>query len=223
MFSHRIVFFFLLLSFLGKAQGYYHSPNDTLWASTGLDQQVTMNITQVHTSNDTLQFVWKKVLVDLPLDWDATICDNSNCNLALIDGDTTLPVLPGDNGLLLIHCTPHSSTGTGVIQYAMYEVQNPQLSDTLTWIIVANELSISENISEFGTFLLKNDCLFWVGENLVKPSLFIVSMDGKRFDLTYDSLSKKIDLPILTSGVYWLFLHDQGRNYYQKIYYGKNE
>src|SRR5574343_852877 len=91
MFAFRVFILSFFVSFFGSSQGYFHSPNDTLWASTTLGQQVTMNITQVHTTNDTLQFIWQKVNVDLPFGWEATICDNSNCNLALIDGDTTLP------------------------------------------------------------------------------------------------------------------------------------
>lgn len=219
MFAFRVFILSFFVSFWGNSQGYYHSPNDTLWASTTLDQQVTMNITQVHTSNDTLQFIWQKVYVDLPFGWDATICDNSNCNLALIDGDTTLPVLPGDDGLLLIHCTPHVTNGIGIIQYSMYEIHQPAQIDTLTWIIDANELYLSENSSISGSFSVENNSLIWIGESLVNPTLILVSMDGKTIHLDTKNSTNGYSLSFLKPGLYWVLLENEGENYSQKIYY----
>lgn len=219
MFAFRAFIFSFFVSFLGNSQGYYHSPNDTLLASTTLDQQVTMNITQVHTSNDTLQFIWQKVNVDLPFGWEATICDNSNCNLALIDGDTTLPVLPGDDGLLLIHCTPHITNGIGIIQYSLYEVHQPAQIDTLTWIIDANELYLSENSSVSGYFSIENNSLIWIGDSFVNPTLNLVSMDGKMIHLDTKNSKNVYSLSFLKPGLYWILLENEGKNYCQKIYY----
>ncbi|MEN9442477.1 MAG: hypothetical protein RLZ33_2554 [Bacteroidota bacterium] len=219
MFAFRVFILSFFVSFWGNSQGYYHSPNDTLWASTTLDQQVTMNITQVHTSNDTLQFIWQKVYVDLPFGWEATICDNSNCNLALIDGDTTLPVLPGDDGLLLIHCTPHVTNGIGIIQYSMYEIHQPAQIDTLTWIIDANELYLSENSSISGSFSVENNSLIWIGESLVNPTLILVSMDGTTIHLDTKNSTNGYSLSFLKPGLYWVLLENEGENYSQKIYY----
>lgn len=219
MFAFRAFIFSFFVSFLGHTQGYYHSPNDTLLASTTLDQQVTMNITQVHTSNDTLQFIWQKVNVDLPFGWEATICDNSNCNLALIDGDTTLPVLPGDDGLLLIHCTPHITNGIGIIQYSLYEVHQPAQIDTLTWIIDANELYLSENSSVSGYFSIENNSLIWIGDSFVNPTLNLVSMDGKTIHLDTKNSKNGYSLSFLKPGLYWILLENEGKHYCQKIYY----
>lgn len=219
MFSFRVFILSFFVSFFGSSQGYFHSPNDTLWASTTLDQQVTMNITQVHTTNDTLQFIWQKVNVDLPFGWEATICDNSSCNLALIDGDTTLPVLPGDDGLLLIHCTPHTTAGIGIIQYSMYEMHQPSQIDTLTWIIDANELGISENIDELGSFYEENNSLVWRGKELLNPAINIISIDGKTIKLDTEISSNEYSLSFLKSGFYWVILEIEGKKYCQKIYY----
>lgn len=219
MFAFRAFILSFFVSFLGNSQGYYHSPNDTLWASTTLGQQVTMNITQVHTSNDTLQFIWQKVNVDLPFGWEATICDNSSCNLALIDSDTTLPVLPGDDGLLLIHCTPHITAGIGIVQYSMYEIHQPAQIDTLTWIIDANELYLNENLNLMGSFSLENNMLIWKGESLLHPTLLIVSADGKSFQLDTKNSTNEYALSSLKYGIYWILLENEGKHYCQKIYY----
>lgn len=136
----------LLCSITGFSygQGYYHSPNDTLISFTTIGENVTMNITQIHTSNDTLQFTWNKLSVDIPLQWDASICDNSNCYTELMENGTTLPVLPGDDGLMLVHCSPLEIAGTGVIRYTIFEMQTPEIIDTLTWIIHAETAGIKD-------------------------------------------------------------------------------
>lgn len=211
-----IVFFSVVTSSKVIGQEYYHSPNDTLIALANLGQQVTLNITQVHTSNDTLQFVWEKLNVSMPLEWDATICDNSNCYLSLIDAGTTLPVLPGDDGLLLIHCTPQSVMSLGIIQYTMYEINSPNEKDTLTWIINASGLSVEFNSKQNDYFSVWNKEVKWMGESFQHASMSIVSMNGSVVFETSDYSSETLDLQI-ENGNYWILLKTKERTYSQKI------
>jgi hypothetical protein len=46
--------------------------------------------------------------------------------------------------LLSIHITPHITTGTAAIQYAVWESGNPFTIDTLTWLISSGITAISE-------------------------------------------------------------------------------
>lgn len=213
-----------MLNLVGaKAQSFYHSPNDTLFANSFLDQQVTMNITQVHTANDTLQFVWQKLLVDLPVGWEATICDNSNCNLALIDSDTTLPVLPGDDGLLLVHCTPHITQGIGIIQYTIYELHDPLNLDTLTWIIDASALSLDNKNQQEVFFQVKNHTLIWNGDDNSSVDLNVIGIDG-RMVYAYSGTSKnEFLLNEISTGYYWVILLSKGKYFKQKIYVNENK
>lgn len=198
-------------------QNYFHSPNDTLIANTVLDGQVTMNITQIHPNNDTLHFNWSKLDVVMPFDWEANICDNSNCYTSLVDSGTTLPVLPGDDALMLIHCTPHITEGTAIIRYTISEENTPLQIDTLTWIINAtvaginstssispkiwvykNELHLDEFASDFSSLVIYNS----IGEVVFNTQL----------------LSEKIiPLPLLTPSIYFIQLVGDSNIFTQKI------
>lgn len=208
-----------LMCFSVKAQSYSHAPNDTLISYTSLDAQVTMNITQVHTGNDTLQFQWNLNSVDMPVEWEANICDNSQCYDSLVLSGMTLPILPGDNGLMLVHCIPHVTSGTAVIRYAMCEITNPTQVDTLTWIIHTSEAGIDSQIAcEFPVFnyasghLVLNVEAQELDELRMYNSLGQLVLFEKVNGQSHIKLSKKM------SGVYWLQLLGKGQVINKKIY-----
>lgn len=214
-----VVAFFFAATGFAMAQPYHHSPDDTLTAATTLGNSVTMNITQVHPGNDTLQFVWHKSDVSMPPEWVAQICDNSTCYPALLDSGTTLPVLPGDDGLLLIHCTPYTTPGTGVIRYTMYEIHTPWQVDTLTWIIQAEDatgiptaiqspiFSISGNTFQLSSSSTGYDCLKW--SDTSGKELFRADLNG----------TSPIRIPDLPAAVYLLQLSGNRPPIQQRIWF----
>ncbi|MES2590212.1 MAG: T9SS type A sorting domain-containing protein [Bacteroidota bacterium] len=186
------------------AQSYYHSPNDTLIANTELDNSVTMNITQIHPTNDTLYFHWNKLNVSMPIDWEASVCDNSNCYTSLIESGNMLPVLPGDDGLLLIHCTPHTNSGVGIIQYTIYEDKTQNQIDTLTWMIYVNELGIEliENTSK--DYYFSQNALHFI-PNKVKPLKITIWDHSGRKIIEYKNIqNEKIEFSTLENSFYFI-------------------
>jgi len=201
----------------GFSQSYYHSPNDTLIENTILDAQVTMNITQVHQGNDTLHFFWNKLSVVMPFEWEANICDNSNCYTSLENSGATLPVLPGDDGLMLIHCTPHSVEGTATIRYTIFEEDSPSQVDTLTWIINATSAGINS---------VQNDANFiWVYENVLHVDgqteqfnkICIFDPSGKILYESVNNGEKTFLIPSITSSLFYVELSGENKIYRQNI------
>lgn len=119
------------------AQSYFNSPNDTIVATVPLDDVSVLNITQVHSTLDTIYFRWHKVSVAMPATWEASICDNGNCYTNLKDSGMMTAIVPGDNGLMSLHINPHFEAGTGIIRYWLYATNTPAQVDTLTWIVTA--------------------------------------------------------------------------------------
>jgi len=117
-----------------SAQSYTNTPGDTVTSSVASGHAVVMNITQQHPTQDTLYFHWRKLTVVLPTDWTASVCDNGACFDSLVDQGMMIPIIPGENGLMSLHCTP-TSPGNGIIQYTLYAENSPSHIDTLTWII----------------------------------------------------------------------------------------
>lgn len=200
-------------------QTYYHAPNDTLTAVTTVDNSVTMNITQVHPGSDTLRFKWKKLSVSMPAEWTATICDNNTCYPSLIDSAETLPVLPGDDGLMLIHCSPFTTPGTGIIRYTIYELNTPLQVDTLTWII---EAVASAGLSEIGeskpVFSIQGNRLI-VGNDPGLNKLRLIDTNGKVCFTGKLNPALEIELPVLPSAVYIVELSGSNRVIQQRIWY----
>jgi len=128
------------------SQSYTLSPNDSIQKSGVFEDLETISITQLNTASTPIILKWEKVSSYVPTNWEASVCDNSICNLTLVDSGTMLPVNPGDYGLLLLHITAHIDTGTAVIQYAIWDSNSPTLKDTLTYIYTVNNITgLTEN------------------------------------------------------------------------------
>lgn len=208
---------------ISQSYSYSHSPNDTLVSNTTVNNSVTMNITQVHPDNDTLQFVWRKFYVSMPNDWTATICDNTTCYPSLIDSSTTLPVLPGDDGLMLVHCYPNTNAGTGIIRYTIYEIHSPLQVDTLTWIINAEStVSISESASTNSIYTLVGNQFQLTDSKAKFTNLTLLDLNGKEVFSCGISASSCIEIPPFPAYFYYLILSGNNTIIRQKIWYSTN-
>lgn len=214
-----VVVLFSTATTIGYAQPYFHSPNDTLIANTTVNNSVTMNITQVHPNNDTLQFVWKKFSVSMPNDWTATICDNNTCFPSLIDSSTTLPVLPGDDGLMLVHCYPNTNAGTGIIRYTIYEIHSPLQVDTLTWIINAESTAgIIESVSIHPVYSLIGNQFQLTDSKSDFTNLTLLDLSGKEVFSSGISTSLCVEFPPISANFYYLILSGNNTIIRQKIW-----
>lgn len=137
------------------AQSYSLVPNDTINMVGMMEDLETLSIQQPNISNDTIILKWKKVSESVPSLWEANVCDNASCNTSLVDSGTMNPVLQSEYGLLLLHITPHTNFGTAVVRYAVWDIANPELKDTLTYILTVNNTSgiaDAENKNSFSIF-----------------------------------------------------------------------
>ena len=218
-----VVMILFITTGIAVSQSYYHSPNDTLISNTTVNNSVTMNITQVHPNNDTLQFVWKKLSVYMPNDWTATICDNTTCYPSLIDSSTTLPVLPGDDGLMLVHCYPNTNAGTGIIRYTIYEIHSPLQVDTLTWIIHAESTAgVSEAVSNHSVYTLIGNQFQLTDSKSKVTNLTLLDLNGKEVFSSGIPASFRVEMPSFPANFYYLILSGNNTIIRQKIWYSIN-
>lgn len=210
----------MFISIVSKvfAQSYYHSPNDTLSVITTVDNSVTLNITQIHTKNDTIIFRWKKLSVDMPVEWNATICDNNTCYPSLMDSATMIPAIPNENGLMLVHCLPNIVAGKAIIRYTIFASNTPEIVDTLTWIIEAKSTANTKE-SASPKFVV-------TGNKLVIGELSNVYQDIIMTDLRGTVCLKEkinhrveIQLPDVPNAMYLLEIQNSTNTIQQKIWY----
>lgn len=142
------ILYFIWISTSISAQNFNHSPNDTFIGNAVMNDGNVFNIFQIHTTIDTLNFKWKKLSVQIPSTWEASICDLGHCYTSIVDSSTMDPVFVGDNGLMSIHLNPHFEAGVGIIKVVLWEIKTPSKSDTLTWIITTKAASFIHSISK---------------------------------------------------------------------------
>ncbi|MEO5572815.1 MAG: T9SS type A sorting domain-containing protein [Bacteroidia bacterium] len=204
---------------ISDAQSYSLSPNDTIIAYGIMEDLETLIIQQNNITTDTLQLKWKKVSESVPPNWDISVCDNQNCYTTLEDSGTMNPVNPNDYGFLLIHCTPHVNFGTAIIRYAVWNINFPNLKDTLTFIIHANPTGIAVVSLDAPSV--------WIAQNKIhlqnnKDDFYSISfmdMNGKEVFKTNISNESEYELPGLPISVYIIQLYGKQKLYMQKVFY----
>ena len=137
------------------SQSFSNSPNDTINIIGMMEDLQTLSIEQLNISPNTISLKWKKVSENVPLLWDASVCDNQICNTTLVDSGMMNHVNPSDYGLLLLHITAHVNYGTATVRYAVWDIANPAIKDTLTYILTisaTSSIAEAENKSAFSIF-----------------------------------------------------------------------
>jgi len=211
--------FMLVISGISFAQAYTIAPNDTVIVDAMMEDLETLSITQTSKTEDTLFLKWKKISESIPDKWDANVCDNQFCYPSLLDSGTMNPVLPGEYGLLIIHCTAKVNYGKAVIRYAVWDARNLSNTDTLTYII--NSMA-SGNITS-GI----EPQLFWFGNNKIHltnkgdffETLYLMDLSGREIFKASIDHQKIIELPTLSTSVYIIRLSGKEKQFNQKIFY----
>lgn len=180
-----VVVAILATTTLSFAQTFSLTPNDSINTTGVLEDLQTLSIQQPNISSDTIILKWKKISESVPPLWDASICDNSICNTSLVDSGMMNPVVPLDYGLLLIHITPHVNYGTAIVRYAVWDIANPNLKDTLTYILTSTATSgIAEE---------ENKNAFSIFPNPAKDFISINTNNNKNYSVNiFNSVGEKI-------------------------------
>lgn len=132
---------FIVATDIAFAQTYTLTPNDTIEMIGVMEDLQTLSIEQTNTTADTIILKWQKISENVPLNWEAAVCDNAICYTSLVPGGTMNPVLPTEYGFVLLHITPHVNYGTAIVRYAVWDEVNPTLKDTLTFILTVDGTS----------------------------------------------------------------------------------
>jgi hypothetical protein len=165
------------------AQSFSNTPNDTINIVGIMEDLETLSIQQFNTTIDTIHLQWQKVSESVPLLWEASVCDNQICNTTLVNNGTMNPVIPNEYGLLLLHITAHVNYGTATVRFAVWDIANPAMKDTLTYILT---VSATSGINE-----AENKNAISIFPNPAKESINIVSKLQTGFQFLITDVSGK--------------------------------
>lgn len=199
-----------------NAQSYQNSPGDSIISNANLDDVSVYTITQLHPGADTVHFRYQKYSVTMPASWDALLCDNANCHPDLKDSSEMIAV-PGDNGLMSLHLNPHWEAGTGIVRYLLHDVNTPTQIDTLTWIISAGAVTVSEQIEMQPVISLNQQTLTIKNADKRFKTLRILDAQGRTLFSSHVGITGQYTIPTFQKAFLVIQLRGNNIYYHQKI------
>ncbi len=134
--------FIALIVILGNAsnaqeRSYVVSPANTIIESAKQDEEfVKFYIYQENKTNGNLVLGWNRLFADIPAGWDYSLCDLGTCYPGIPEGEHTMaPASVGEKAFLAMNIYPYGILGTANIQILVWDINNPSIVDTLTWVI----------------------------------------------------------------------------------------
>lgn len=122
-------------------QSYVIYPNDSITDNAPFNQLSHFTIQQNNNSGNFIMLEWEQISVSIPIGWTAYLCDYGNCFSDFPLQGIMDTVYNLDYGLLSVAINPGTIAGVGFVQYAVWDISNPSMKDTLTWIISASASS----------------------------------------------------------------------------------
>lgn len=199
------------------AQNYSLDSGDSIVVTAQLDDLTVYNILQNNISADSLFMSWQKVSADVPVAWEALICDNNNCYSDLKENGTMHPVPEGEYAFLSVHVTPHTNPGTATIRYVVWETNNPVARDTLTWIISTGLTGIENQTVVPVSLILIGDQMF-IRNGSAYQVVRVANMQGQiLLEKKMTSVSTGIDISQYPQGIFFIELLGENSQITKKI------
>ena len=202
-------------------QNYDLTPNDTLIVNAPFNDLNHFTIQQNNLTSGSLVFSWQQILLDIPIGWEANLCDNGNCYPGFPLSGTMDTIFVGAYGLMSIGVDPDTISGTAIIQYAVWEESTPTEADTLTWIITANRTTgiLETKIkNEFSIFPNAANNYINILTNLQKGFQYLI-YDGSGKQVKQgnsNSYSLSVPLHSFANGNYTISIIDLNKNIFTK-------
>lgn len=215
--SHDIMFLWVVIQLVitthnASAQSYSITPTDSIEGSVPYNDLYHFIIQQNNLTEDILILKWEKIYADIPLGWSAYLCDLGFCYGNFPDSGTMDTVHVGEYGLLSVGVNPFDVNGTGVIQYSVWNATDPEIIDTLTWIIHAENTTTIKNTSLNNYIIYPNPAFnqltissSFIGQKKYK----IINYNGVIVGIgDLNSSQTQISLNALPEGIYYIVIYD---------------
>jgi len=204
----------LSMNQISFAQSFAITPNDTLIAEGTPDQLTIYDIYMDNsTGTDTLILNWERVSLDIPGDWDYSLCDLGTCYPGVPDNGTMYPVAPGEMGFLGYNVIPSISAGITTLVMNVWEDSAPDEKVQVVWIISSGEVTAinsanNNTVAIYPTIALQNIFI----ANLNSDSEFhLFDLNGKNV-LNQNIITgfTSISIEGLAKGMYMAVVTEQG-------------
>ena len=172
--------------------------------------------------SSSLRIAYEKVSVDYPTGWDVSFCDNRNCFFNFRDKDTFTAMAPAEKASIKITIFPKGTADTAVIKYAVWDVDNPSVKDTITFNIMVRwsagtQLSVMPQQAIYPIPANRDLQVNTLGVDYIE----ILDLSGKQVGHFYPNADwTRLDISHLTLGSYVMLL--KGKNFSRNYTFLKN-
>jgi len=209
LFSSILSFFFILG--LSAQAPLVLNPNPVLIeAAETEDRILPIAYLKNVTENDTITFLWRRIIDEIPESWEPAVCDQTSCyppNTTVCPDDSPNILYPGDSTAFYVQLKPNEEAGTATIKLEAYPVGFPD-SILVTGVYEYNVLMTSTlEVITLNSRLIPNPAQDYFQLELPETDgeLQIISSNGlivKRFSSL--SANGTYDIQNLPKGQYWV-------------------
>lgn len=84
-------------------------------------------------SNKPIFLVWETISNTFPKAWDCSMCQHGACQIGIPKGSSFSKLNPDQHGFIAIHVIPENTAGHGIVQFKIYDKQNPEDAKIMTF------------------------------------------------------------------------------------------
>lgn len=212
----------MLFTFALKGQTYSISPAKTV-SFTAVYNTITTNyIYLVNTGSSKIALTWETALINMPANWNYSICDPSQCFPGIPAGPTPLDSIDvGAQSFLGLNVDCGVFPGSGVVKVFAYQNGFRSNGDTLTWYVTSSAVNVEEIFSNDEIKIFPNPVANTLNINISNYQVKIACVNDifgrTMLDLSLSLGLNKIDLSNLPKGFYVLNLELEDTHLFKRI------
>jgi hypothetical protein len=172
-----------------------------------------------NNSDQSLDLSFELIDENLPQQWSATGCTNMICYTNIPDNGSLGVLQPGHEAYLSINLSVNEVIGDGELKFAVFDLSNPQVRDTVSFIYhVTEDLSNQEPQPWAKINFAQNVITVFLLNESVSTFLYVFDLQGNQVvNRTLQEISA-VTLAAFPVGIYVVVVRDEsGKELVQKI------
>lgn len=217
---NRITPFVLLVTMsvlsapLWAQQSFVVTPEKDQHVTAPINKLTIFDVYQENIDTVPISLGWRKVSIELPPEWDYSMCELGRCYAGIPDSSQMDDVAPHDQAFLGLNIIPNGVSGSGIVRCSIFDVRYPNNIDTITWFVTTNAASVeSPVVARQSSSVIPNPSSGLFSIDFGRPfqgDVHVFDAAGKLVErMTVSEQSVLIDLSNRPSGIYEVVSKDR--------------
>lgn len=202
---------FAVFSVTTFAQNFTVEPSPANASGLPADQFIDASSKVINQTNETLNLRWERVVIDIPTEWDAPICDNVLCWAPHISAKDFI-LAPNEEGDMKVSYRPNSTEGSAEVHILIYDPLD-SMNTVQEHIYYGTATTVSVEEPEEADFTIypnpARDFVVLPESNQIKKGILynIAGKQVKTFDMAANT--RRFDVADVMRGTYLLQFIDE--------------